>query len=136
MARLPRPVITSTSVSPARTASSTTYWMAGLSTIGSISLGWLLVAGRKRVPSPAAGSTALVTAFAMFATLPPLARRLAETVLLAAHEPSEVRSVPENDHHRDARDHRDVERAAAREHHERRRGDGTHDRRDRRLVQP
>ncbi len=47
---------------PARTASSTTYWMAGLSTIGSISLGWALVAGRKRVPRPAAGMTALVTA--------------------------------------------------------------------------
>ena len=46
---------------PARTASSTTYWMAGLSTTGSISLGWALVAGRKRVPSPAAGMTALVT---------------------------------------------------------------------------
>ena len=47
---------------PARTASSTTYWMAGLSTTGSISLGWALVAGRKRVPRPAAGMTALVTA--------------------------------------------------------------------------
>ena len=46
---------------PARTASSTTYWIAGLSTIGSISLGWALVAGRNRVPSPAAGITALVT---------------------------------------------------------------------------
>ena len=47
---------------PARTASSTTYWMAGLSTTGSISLGCALVAGRKRVPRPAAGMTALVTA--------------------------------------------------------------------------
>ncbi len=46
---------------PARTASSTTYWMAGLSTTGSISLGWALVAGRNRVPRPAAGMTALVT---------------------------------------------------------------------------
>ena len=46
---------------PARTASSTTYWMAGLSTTGSISLGWALVAGRNRVPSPAAGITALRT---------------------------------------------------------------------------
>src|SRR5580704_1660641 len=35
--------------------------MIGLSTIGSISLGWALVAGRKRVPSPAAGNTALRT---------------------------------------------------------------------------
>ncbi len=46
---------------PAATASSTTYWMAGLSTTGSISLGWALVAGRNRVPRPAAGMTALVT---------------------------------------------------------------------------
>ena len=44
---------------PARTASSTTYWMAGLSTTGSISLGCALVAGRNRVPRPAAGITAL-----------------------------------------------------------------------------
>src|SRR5207237_5755131 len=35
------------------------YWMIGLSTTGSISLGCALVAGRKRVPSPAAGNTAL-----------------------------------------------------------------------------
>src|SRR3954468_20889557 len=47
---------------PAATASSTTYWMAGLSRTGSISLGWALVAGRKRVPRPAAGITALRTA--------------------------------------------------------------------------
>jgi hypothetical protein len=33
--------------------------MMGLSTIGSISLGWALVAGKNRVPSPAAGKTAL-----------------------------------------------------------------------------
>ena len=46
---------------PAPTASSTTYWMVGLSTTGSISFGCALVAGRNRVPSPAAGITALVT---------------------------------------------------------------------------
>ena len=44
---------------PAATASSTAYWMTGLSTSGSISLGCALVAGRKRVPQPAAGKTAL-----------------------------------------------------------------------------
>src|SRR5437867_11985374 len=44
---------------PEATASSTTYWISGLSTNGSISLGCALVAGRKRVPSPAAGNTAL-----------------------------------------------------------------------------
>src|SRR5215813_12038162 len=35
--------------------------MIGLSTIGSISFGWAFVAGRNRVPSPAAGKTALRT---------------------------------------------------------------------------
>src|SRR5215469_2314201 len=35
--------------------------MMGLSTIGSISLGCALVAGRNRVPKPAAGKTALRT---------------------------------------------------------------------------
>jgi hypothetical protein len=62
-ARLLRPVIMSTSLRPAPTASSTTYWMAGASTTGSISFGIALVAGRKRVPRPAAGITALRTDF-------------------------------------------------------------------------
>src|ERR1017187_10195359 len=62
MERLLRPVINSTSSSPAATASSTTYWIAGLSTTGSSSLGVAFVAGRKRVPRPAAGTTAFVTA--------------------------------------------------------------------------
>src|SRR5438132_3213963 len=44
---------------PARRPSSTTNWMAGRSTIGSISLGSAFVAGSDRVPSPAAGITAL-----------------------------------------------------------------------------
>jgi hypothetical protein len=39
----------------------TTNWMAGLSTIGSISFGCDLVAGRNRVPNPAAGMTAFLT---------------------------------------------------------------------------
>ena len=55
-----RPMITRMSSMPAATASSTTYWIAGLSTTGSISFGIALVAGRKRVPSPAAGMTALI----------------------------------------------------------------------------
>src|SRR6188508_3617336 len=46
---------------PAATASSTAYWMIGLSTSGSISFGCAFVAGRKRVPQPAAGKTALRT---------------------------------------------------------------------------
>src|SRR5437763_17198753 len=49
------------SCSPEATASSTTYWMVGLSTRGSISLGCAFVAGRNRVPRPAAGKTALRT---------------------------------------------------------------------------
>src|SRR5215210_4813455 len=46
---------------PAATASSTAYWMIGLSTSGSLSLGCALVAGRNRVPQPAAGKTAFRT---------------------------------------------------------------------------
>src|SRR5262245_38885371 len=46
---------------PARAASSTTYWIAGVSTTGSISFGCAFVAGRHRVPTPAAGITAFVT---------------------------------------------------------------------------
>src|SRR6266496_2148956 len=63
MARLLRPVTRMISSRPEATASSTTYWMVGLSTRGSISLGCALVAGRKRVPSPAAGKTALRSFF-------------------------------------------------------------------------
>src|SRR6185369_11017567 len=46
---------------PDATASSTAYWMIGRSTSGIISLGMALVAGRKRVPKPAAGRTAFLT---------------------------------------------------------------------------
>src|SRR5690349_5800183 len=59
MARLLRPVMKIISVMPAATASSTAYWIRGLSTIGSISFGCALVAGRKRLPRPATGKTAL-----------------------------------------------------------------------------
>src|SRR5690606_20285035 len=45
------------------TASSTAYWLSGLSTMGSSSLGMALVAGRKRVPRPATGKTALRMGF-------------------------------------------------------------------------
>src|SRR5579884_3943991 len=65
METLLRPVIISTSSRPAATASSTTYWIAGTSTTGSISLGIALVAGRNLVPRPAAGITALRTEAAM-----------------------------------------------------------------------
>src|ERR1700676_2285970 len=61
IAFLPRPVTRMMLSIPEATASSTPYWMRGLSTSGSISLGCALVAGRNRVPSPAAGKTALRT---------------------------------------------------------------------------
>jgi hypothetical protein len=41
---------------PALIASSTPYWMRGFETIGIISLGMAFVAGKKRVPYPAAGN--------------------------------------------------------------------------------
>src|SRR5512142_1660470 len=63
MAVLPRPVMMMIWSQPEAMASSTPYWMMGLSTNGSISFGCALVAGRKRVPSPAAGNTALRTFF-------------------------------------------------------------------------
>jgi hypothetical protein len=47
------------SVIPAARASSMAYWISGRSTRGSISLGTDLVAGRKRVPRPATGNTAV-----------------------------------------------------------------------------
>src|SRR6185312_16098925 len=56
---LPRPVTMQNCSMPAARASSIAYWISGLSTTGSISLAVALVAGRKRVPSPATGNTAL-----------------------------------------------------------------------------
>src|SRR2546422_11126692 len=45
---------------PLATASSTTNWIAGLSTIGITSFGMAFVYGRKREPKPAAGMTAFI----------------------------------------------------------------------------
>ena len=67
MAPLWRPFTMMTSVMPAATASSITSWIVGLSTMGNISLGTARVAGRKRVPRPAAGITALRTRCAVIA---------------------------------------------------------------------
>src|SRR6266536_5111865 len=61
IAFLPRPVTRMMLSTPAATASSTPYWMVGLSTSGSISFGCAFVAGRNRVPRPAAGNTAFRT---------------------------------------------------------------------------
>src|SRR2546425_2522413 len=60
MARLSRPVPKINWLMPAAAASSTAYWISGLSTIGSISFGLALVTGRKRLPSPATGNTAFL----------------------------------------------------------------------------
>jgi hypothetical protein len=54
---------------PEATASSTAYWMIGRSTSGMTSLGIAFVAGRKRVPKPAAGRTALRTRAVMTSLL-------------------------------------------------------------------
>src|SRR5690348_8325773 len=69
MACLPRPVMIRIWSQPEAIASSTPYWMMGLSTSGSISFGCAFVAGKKRVPSPAAGNTALRTLIVMGALL-------------------------------------------------------------------
>src|SRR5678815_3034041 len=45
---------------PAASASSAAYWISGLSTMGSISFGLALVAGKNRVPRPATGKTAVL----------------------------------------------------------------------------
>src|SRR4051812_22443907 len=61
MTCLPRPVTKMNCSTPASRASSTAYWMTGLSMTGSISFGIALVAGKKRVPRPATGNTAFRT---------------------------------------------------------------------------
>src|SRR5689334_6606235 len=126
MARLPRPVMMRMSVRPAATASSTTYWIDGLSTTGNISLGWLFVAGRKRVPSPAAGMTAffspLRTARRYLSARGPLVAEIRwivafgggiEAELLALHETADVRQMAHDDHARHHRDDDDVARFVA-----------------------
>ena len=55
MTPLLRPVTKMKCSMPASRASSTTCWISGRSTTGSISFGMALVAGRKRVPRPATG---------------------------------------------------------------------------------
>ena len=72
-ASLPSEVTTITSSIPAAAASSTWYWIIGLSRMGRSSLGTTLEAGRNRVPSPPAGMTALRTLAGSFtgAILPP-----------------------------------------------------------------
>ncbi len=61
IARFELPVTKTSLVAPASIASSTAYWINGLSTIGNISFGLALVAGKNRVPRPATGKTAALT---------------------------------------------------------------------------
>src|SRR5437660_10798750 len=87
---------------PASLASSTTYWISGLSTMVSISFGIALVAGRTRVPRPATGTTALRTFMAIWAGLERAGVRL-------EHDPETWAPVFGQDHaqsnwHRGTRD--------------------------------
>jgi hypothetical protein len=66
IARLELPVMNTSVSAPAARASSTAYWMSGLSTTGSISFGLALVTGRNRVPRPATGNTTAFTLFVIF----------------------------------------------------------------------
>ena len=59
------PVTKINSSIPAAHASSTAYWISGLSIIGSISFGIDFVAGRKRVPRPPTGKIAFRTGTGM-----------------------------------------------------------------------
>src|SRR5580692_9944847 len=61
MARFELPVMNTSVSAPAESASSTAYWINGLSTMGSISFGLALVAGRNLVPRPATGNTTVFT---------------------------------------------------------------------------
>src|SRR2546425_12793821 len=103
------------SVRPACPASSTTYWIAGRSTTGSISLGELFVAGKKRVPRPAAGITALRTLCIGVPSAAPMrgrfsGRRRAEIDLLAAQQPSNVTEVADEHQQGERRDRDDIPR--------------------------
>src|ERR1700761_8849697 len=86
MARLDAPVMNTSRVAPAARASSTAYWIRGLSTTGSISLGLALVAGRKRVPRPPTGKTAVRIADLGFV--------LIEVILLRTASYSSKSNVP------------------------------------------
>src|SRR5215469_14636480 len=88
IARLEAPVTNTRRVTPAASASSTAYWMRGLSTTGSISFGLALVAGRKRVPRPATGNTAVrITDFGviLIGFLQKICLALLPSVLRKAH---------------------------------------------------
>src|SRR5262249_8496201 len=101
MARLVAPVMNTRRRAPAASASSTAYWMRGLSTTGSISLGLALVAGRKRVPRPATGNTAVRIAA-------PRAEVLMETSPGPCCWRRSLAAMPGRQHRKSGRPHRRV----------------------------
>src|SRR5690348_11288804 len=76
---------------PAAAASSTAYWRSGRSTIGSISFATALVAGKKRVPSPATGNTAFRTTFVGFRNTDPLSESTSFRIEVADEVEAAVR---------------------------------------------
>src|SRR5438094_9986939 len=83
---------------PELTASSMTYWIKGLSTNGSISFGCAFVAGRNRVPRPAAGNTALRTIMASSYLGPSSARVSPPDALEHGDEGEDARGLEEDEH--------------------------------------
>src|SRR5512143_2631673 len=104
-------------VRPDATASSITYWMIGLSTRGSISLGCAFVAGRNRVPSPAAGNTAFRIFWWGFIggmlSRRPGGAPASHRAILLGHARPEVRRGGQGGHPRHAREPRAVARGRA-----------------------
>src|SRR5512141_1883445 len=66
-----RPVTNRISSTELATSSSATYCTTGLRATGSISLGWLFVAGSRRVPKPAVGTMAQLITLRIYNGLPP-----------------------------------------------------------------
>src|SRR4051794_10855418 len=131
IARLLRPVMMRMSSSPALTASSTTYWIAGLSTTGSISFGELFVAGRNRVPSPAAGITALRTRVIRASSG---GSSNAQIDPPAPEQPANVGGVAEHHQHGKRRHHRHFPSVVPEREHSNRKQNRRHQRGERRLV--
>ena len=104
--------------------------------MGSISFGWLFVAGRKRVPSPAAGMTAFVTAGFGVTRRRYRRRRPAESVLLAPHQAAQVREVARHDERGEGSGDRDVEQRPVEPQDDEWERDRAQHRRHRRLVEP
>src|SRR5579864_9450106 len=100
MARFEAPVTKTRRVAPAESASSTAYWISGLSTTGSISLGLALVAGRKRVPRPATGNTAVRIADLGLVLITRISRALSCRPLLQSNDPDSSKTHAERENYR------------------------------------